>query len=234
MLKKQTFPFIVVAFAWILFAAAQTDSGKQDVIHLWPVPTYQPFKKAEKKIIFFGTDLYRLDSVLMKGKTIHRIDSFMALKLLKYENILPSATYIYSTTLQRNSYFSIDKPVNGFYPVTLIGHEKEGMRNLTMYLMDKKGVIRSHFKLAFRGNTMRMRTSPMTVPNDSTLTYSAPVYNQSYSKRLDDSTFYFFSISHRMNYEAAVPAPVTHCADKYIIVHKDATIETREGKSWKE
>ncbi len=218
----------------MLFTAAQTDNGKQDVIRSWPAPTYQPFNKAEKKILFFGTELYRLDSVLLKAKKIHRIDSFMALKILKYENVLPSSTSIYTSTLQRNSYFSIDKPVNGFYPVTLIGHEKEGMRSLNMYLMDKKGTIKKRVQLAFRGNTMRMRTSPVSVPNDSTLTFSAPVYNQSYSKRLDDSTFYFFSISHRMNYDAPAPVPVTYYADKYIIVHKDATIETREGKSWKE
>ena len=232
--KKQALPFYVIVFAWMLFASAQTDPAKQDVIRSWPAPAYQPFKKAEKKILFYGTDLYRLDSVLLKGKTTHRIDSFMALKLLKYENVLPSATYIYGTTLQRNWYYSIDKPVNGFYPVTLIVHEKESMRNLTMYLLDKKGTIKSHFKLAFRGNTMRLRTSPLNAPNDSTLTFSAPVFNQSYSQRTDDSTFHFFSISHRMNYDVAPPVRVTHFADKYIIVHKDGKVETKEGKSWKE
>lgn len=225
---------LVAGISFLLHTSARPETEKNAVISTWPAKVYAPFKKAEKKLLFFGTDLYRVDSVTLKGKKIHPIDSFMALKILKYRNVLPSATSIYAEVLQRNDYFSLDKPVNGFYPVTLIGHEKEGMRNLTMYLLDKKGQIKSSVKLAFRGTIHRLRASPLSQGNDSALVFTTPAYNHSYSQRTDDSTFYFHSVNHRMNFETTPASRVTHHADKYIIVRRDGTIEIREGKTWVE
>lgn len=219
---------------FLLHTAARPETDKQEVIRTWPTAVYAPFKKTEKKQFYFGTSRYRIDSAMMHGGSAHPIDSFMALKILKYQNILPSATYIYNTTLKRNDYYSIDKPVNGFYPVTLIGHEKEGMRNLTMYLMDQKGRIKNHLRLGFRGTMGRMRVSPLSAGNDSGIVYSQPVFTQSFSERKNDSTFYFRTERPDMKFDSAVPRRVTYFADKLIIVHKNGTVETQEGKSWKE
>ncbi len=214
------------AVMFLLHTAARTETDKQEVIRTWPSSVYAPFKKTEKKQILFGTSLYRIDSATMHGRYPHPIDSFMALKILKYQNILPSSTYIYNRTLTHNDYYSIDKPVNGFYPVTLIGHEKEGMRNLTMYLMDQKGRIKNCLYLGFRGTMRRMRISPLSAGNDSGIVYSEPVFTQSFSERKNDSTFYFRTERPEIKFDSTVPRRVTYFADKLIIVHKNGTVET--------
>lgn len=203
----------------------------------WPKKILQLFKPAQNKFIFKATNTYKLDSTYNYPIKPVKIDTFMVKKIHSYYKISPKSTYIFNQDIETYSYYSMDLPINNLYPVCLIQRQKFGFYALQLVLFDKSGVIKNIIQVGSLTQPGRGFIGGPHPANDTLAAIwkmSDYFHHISYSEKINDSTLKFTSIS---------PDPKT-ITDKHkweciykqneIIIHKDASIEYKNHKTWKE
>lgn len=161
----------------------------QDVKDRWPPALYAKlFSKTENSYLYKGPNKHILD-INFTYKDMKGIDSFLLRRIHTYEKLGVDFTWGFGQDMKTCYLYSIDEPLNGYYPVSILQHQKFGTLYLTTYIFDKEGKIVSSFHSGHRWEIGQKMLRDSITPTGAKVWDLGPHYcHIMYSERINDST----------------------------------------------